>query len=105
MPATPAAVAGEAEDERDDPRGAEAAPARQQDQPQRVSPPGTDRTVTDSAALKRDFRKAAKAATAKAGPQPLRRRRGDDGGLFKVAWRALVRRTRPSQSHAAAGIF
>ena len=101
-------VAGEAEGERDEPRGAEAAPVRQQDQPQRLSPPSQGRSkITDNAAIRRGFKAAAKATTAiTTGPIPSQRRRsGDAGGLFEVAWRALVRRSRPSQSYATASIF
>ena len=107
MLATPAVVAGEAEGERDEPHGAEAAPVRQQDQPQSLSPPSQGRRVADSIAIRRGFKTAAKATTAiTTGPKPSQRRRsGDAGGLFEVAWRALVRRSRPSQSYATASIF
>ena len=53
MPAPIAAVAGEAGDERDEPCGAEAAPARRKEQPQRLSSPDQDRA--EPVAARRSF--------------------------------------------------
>jgi hypothetical protein len=88
MPVRTAVAAGEAEDERDEPRGAEAAPARRSRQPQRLLPPGE--SWTDPVATRRLRRSTSDNASVITELSPG----GKDltlVGLVKVLFKAVIK--------------
>jgi hypothetical protein len=111
----PAVDAGEAD--RDEPRGAEAAPARKSGKPHREkASPGDTRAARSTAgrrpagAIKAAFRQTVKAITRPKEEEPkpqTRRRRGDSDRALRMTARATLRRVPPlpPQAFATATAF
>jgi hypothetical protein len=118
IPNAPArAVADEAEGARDEPRRAEAAPARRNEKPHRESAnTGAARHLGNrtgrnpAAALKAAFRQVVKAITRREEHEPkpqTRRRRGESDRALRMTARATLRRAPrlPPQAYAAASMY
>jgi hypothetical protein len=105
-------AAGEAEDERDEPRGVEAAPARRSEKPQRLLPSSeswTDRVATagnkSQASLIQAIKAAIKAIVKRDpdAPQPKKKRRRSGGTESRAP--VCVRHQLPQQRVAACGRY